>query len=186
MSFTSIILLKILYLSFTFLTPDLITFPPSLFFLTLWIEKDLEYHYYGYFCGITVELLTIFSILKFFLCLHWSYTLASMLSRTYLLLYVPLWLPISSLSLKGIMIILQDFVLSALYFSPYVCPFGYKFWINFSGQLHILGFQDIFIPGPMNIFSFSLPWLSQYIEPTFLIPLPCARDYTCHEKYLKK
>ena len=57
-----------------FTNPALVTFLPSLFVLTLWIDKDLEpYYYYGYFCGVTVALLTIFSILKSFLCLHQSF-----------------------------------------------------------------------------------------------------------------
>ena len=57
-----------------FTNPALVTFLPSLFALTLCIDKDLEpILLLWLFCGVTIALLTIFSILKFFLCLHRSF-----------------------------------------------------------------------------------------------------------------
>ena len=88
--------------------------------------------------------------------------------------------PLSSLSLKGIMIIFQDLILkisySRSYFSPYICPFHSKFSIHFSGQLHILDFKDVFIPGPVNIFNvFSSLIISIYLVNAFNAPTTCKR-----------
>ena len=74
------------------------------------------------------------------------------------------------------MIIFQDLILSALYFSPYIFPFHSKFRIHFSGQLHILDLKDLFIPGPMNIFNvFSSLVISVYLVNVFNAPTMCKR-----------
>ena len=84
----------------------------------------------------------------------------------------------SPLSLQGVRTVFQDLIVSALYFSPYICPFHSKFWIHVSGQLPILDFRDIFIPGPVNMFNvFSSLVISVYLVNVFNAPAMCKRLY---------